>query len=185
MAVLIILFASLLVYRSAGALGVEWLDSWQTAARCALSTMLFFTASAHFTRMREDLVRMMPPSIPWPRALVFFTGLCEIRWCCWFAALPDKTRRWIRAHPILHRRVPGERPRRPLEPHSPWEIRHCALAPRPHAAPLHIPRLVGLPLTWCALVVVSPDNACRLIRHRACRNAILGIESRLVPILVL
>jgi uncharacterized membrane protein len=40
--------------------------------------MLFFTASAHFTRMRDDLVRMMPPSFPWPRALVFFTGLCEI-----------------------------------------------------------------------------------------------------------
>ena len=78
MAVLIVLFASLLVYRAAGALGVEWLDSWQTAARCALSTMLFFTASAHFTRMRDDLVRMMPPSFPWPRALVFFTGLCEI-----------------------------------------------------------------------------------------------------------
>jgi uncharacterized membrane protein len=40
--------------------------------------MLLFTASAHFTRMREDLVRMMPPRIPWPRAMVFFTGLCEI-----------------------------------------------------------------------------------------------------------
>src|SRR6266850_3513804 len=78
MAVLIVLLTSLLVYRAAGALGVEWLDSWQTAARFALSTMLFFTASAHFTRLREDLVRMMPPSFPWPRALVFFTGLCEI-----------------------------------------------------------------------------------------------------------
>jgi uncharacterized membrane protein len=78
MAVLIVLFASLLVYRAAGALGVEWLDSWQTATRYALSTMLLFTASAHFTRMRDDLVRMMPPSFPWPRALVFFTGLCEI-----------------------------------------------------------------------------------------------------------
>jgi uncharacterized membrane protein len=78
MAVLIVLFASLLVYRAAGALGVEWLTPWQTAARWALSTMLLFTASAHFTRMRDDLVRMMPPSFPWPRALVFFTGLCEI-----------------------------------------------------------------------------------------------------------
>jgi uncharacterized membrane protein len=78
MAVLIVLFASLLLYRAAGALGLEWLDSWQTAACCALSTMLLFTASAHFTRMRDDLVRMMPPSFPWPRALVYFTGLCEI-----------------------------------------------------------------------------------------------------------
>lgn len=78
MAVLIVLFTSLLAYRTAGALGVEWLASWQTAARWALSTMLLFTASAHFTRTREDLVRMMPSSIPWPRALVLFTGLCEI-----------------------------------------------------------------------------------------------------------
>jgi uncharacterized membrane protein len=78
MAVLIVLIASLLVYRRAGALGFRWLDSWQTATRCALSTMLFFTASAHFTRMRDDLVRMMPVSFPWPLALVYFTGLCEI-----------------------------------------------------------------------------------------------------------
>lgn len=75
---LIVLFTSLLVYRAVGALGLEWLDSWQVAARCALSTMLLFTASAHFTRMRDDLVRMMPPSFPWPRAMVYFTGLCEI-----------------------------------------------------------------------------------------------------------
>jgi uncharacterized membrane protein len=78
MVVLIVLFVSLLVYRGAGALGLQWLDSWQTAARYALSTMLLFTASAHFSRMRDDLVRMMPPSFPWPRALVFFTGLCEV-----------------------------------------------------------------------------------------------------------
>jgi len=78
MAALIVLFASLLVYRAVGALGREWLDSWLVAARCALSTMLLFTASAHITRMRDDLVRMMPPSFPWPRALVYFTGLCEI-----------------------------------------------------------------------------------------------------------
>jgi uncharacterized membrane protein len=28
--------------------------------------------------MKEDFVRMMPPSIPWPRAIVYFTGVCEI-----------------------------------------------------------------------------------------------------------
>ena len=78
MAVLVVLLASLLIYRAAGALGLAWLDSWQTAARCALSTMLLFTATAHFTRMREDLVRMMPLAIPWPSAFVYFTGLCEI-----------------------------------------------------------------------------------------------------------
>ncbi len=78
MAALIVLLASLLIYRAAGAQGLAWLNSWHTAARCALSTMLVFTATAHFTRMREDLVRMMPPAIPWPRALVYFTRVCEI-----------------------------------------------------------------------------------------------------------
>ncbi len=78
MAALIVLVASLLIYRAAGALGLAWLGSWQTAARSALSTMLLFTTIAHFTQMSEDLVRMMPPAIPWPRALVYFTGLCEI-----------------------------------------------------------------------------------------------------------
>jgi uncharacterized membrane protein len=28
--------------------------------------------------MKEDFVRMMPPSFPLPRALVYFTGICEI-----------------------------------------------------------------------------------------------------------
>lgn len=27
--------------------------------------------------MRDDFVRMMPPCFPWPRALVYFTGVCE------------------------------------------------------------------------------------------------------------
>jgi uncharacterized membrane protein len=40
--------------------------------------MLVFRGISHFTFMREDFVRMMPPSIPWPRAMVYFTGACEI-----------------------------------------------------------------------------------------------------------
>jgi len=40
--------------------------------------MLLFTASAHFTKMKSDLVRMMPDWIPRPLALIYFTGLCEI-----------------------------------------------------------------------------------------------------------
>jgi len=40
--------------------------------------MLVFTASAHFTRMKEDLVRMVPRWIPAPRAMVYFTGVCEL-----------------------------------------------------------------------------------------------------------
>lgn len=40
--------------------------------------MLLLTASGHFTPLKEDLVRMMPRWVLRPRAMVFFTGLCEI-----------------------------------------------------------------------------------------------------------
>ena len=40
--------------------------------------MLLFTASAHFTKMKSDLLRMMPNWIPQPMALIYFTGVCEI-----------------------------------------------------------------------------------------------------------
>jgi uncharacterized membrane protein len=78
MPALIVFFVSMLAYRIAGAWGVGALNSWPRAATYALSTMLLFTAAAHFTRMSDDFVRMMPPSIPWPRAIVYFTGLCEM-----------------------------------------------------------------------------------------------------------
>jgi uncharacterized membrane protein len=78
MVVLFVLLISLLLYRAIGALGVAALATWAGATRYALATMLVFTASAHFTKMKHDLVRMMPDWIPQPMALIYFTGLCEI-----------------------------------------------------------------------------------------------------------
>ena len=78
MAVLFILVAGILAFRGLGALSIEALASWRVATRYGLVLMLLFTASAHFTRMKEDLVRMTPPWIPKPKALVIFTGVCEI-----------------------------------------------------------------------------------------------------------
>jgi len=78
MIVLFVLLISLLLYRAIGALGVAALATWTGATRYALATMLVFTASAHFTKMKSDLVRMMPEWIPQPLALIYFTGLCEI-----------------------------------------------------------------------------------------------------------
>lgn len=78
MIVLVVLLLSLLVYRGIGALGVEAFGTWPAATRYALATMLVLTASAHFTKMREDLVRMVPGWVPWPRAVVYFTGVCEL-----------------------------------------------------------------------------------------------------------
>ena len=78
MIVLFVLLISLLLYRAIGALGVAALASWTGATRYALATMLVFTASAHFTKMKSDLLRMMPEWVPQPMALIYFTGVCEI-----------------------------------------------------------------------------------------------------------
>jgi len=58
--------------------GVSAFATWQACARDALSLMLVFTGVSHFTFMKEDFVRMMPSSVPRPRDMVYFTGLCEI-----------------------------------------------------------------------------------------------------------
>ena len=78
MAVLIVLGVALVLARIAGAMGVKALDSWPAAARAGLAAMLLFTSVAHFGSLRHDLARMMPPGVPSPMAMVYFTGLCEI-----------------------------------------------------------------------------------------------------------
>jgi uncharacterized membrane protein len=76
--VLFILVLSCLLFRALGFAGISAFATWQACARDALSLMLVFAGISHFTSMKEDFVRMMPPSIPWPRALVYFTGICEM-----------------------------------------------------------------------------------------------------------
>ena len=78
MVVLFIFVLFFLIFRGLGFAGVPAFTTWQASARDALSLMLVFTGISHFTFMKEDFVRMMPPSIPWPRAMVYFTGICEI-----------------------------------------------------------------------------------------------------------
>ena len=78
MAVLAVLAAATVAARLAGALGAAAVRSWPAAVRVGLAAMLLFTASAHFTPMRHDLARMMPPAVPYPMAMVYFTGVCEI-----------------------------------------------------------------------------------------------------------
>jgi uncharacterized membrane protein len=77
-AVLFIFVVSCLIFRGIGASGVTAFGTWQASSRDALSLMLVFTGISHFTFMKEDFVRMMPPSIPWPRVMVYFTGICEL-----------------------------------------------------------------------------------------------------------
>ena len=61
-------------------LGVVWpaLDDWRMATRAGLAIMFVFTGLAHFGRTRHDLVRMVPPQLPNPSALVTLTGVAEL-----------------------------------------------------------------------------------------------------------
>ena len=78
MAPLIVLIAATLLARLAGHLGVRPLRTWPGATRAGLAVMFFFTAAAHFNSMRPDLIRMVPPWMPAPGAMITFTGICEI-----------------------------------------------------------------------------------------------------------
>ena len=73
-----VLLVSLLVFRTFGALGFEPLSEWRNVAACALALMFLFTASAHFTSTKRDLVAMVPSVFPRPELLVSATGVLEI-----------------------------------------------------------------------------------------------------------
>jgi uncharacterized membrane protein len=78
MAPLIVLIVAVLIFRGLGAWRVRSLASWPAATRAGLAVMFCFTAMAHFTAMRHDLVKMVPPWVPNPELVIYFTGLCEI-----------------------------------------------------------------------------------------------------------
>jgi len=77
MAVLIVLFASWVIFRGMGAVGVHALASWRESACYALAVMFVFTATAHFAKMKHDLVKMVPSFFPQPLLLVYVTGVLE------------------------------------------------------------------------------------------------------------
>src|SRR5688572_33268347 len=77
MAPLIVLIVVTLLARLAGRFGVRSLRDWAAATRVGLAVMFCFTAAAHFNNMRADMIRMMPPSVPYPELMVTFTGICS------------------------------------------------------------------------------------------------------------
>jgi uncharacterized membrane protein len=78
MIVVIVLVASLLLFRAVGVFGVTALASWVASTRWALATMFLFTGVAHFTRTRHGMARMVPRACGNAMAMVYFTGVCEI-----------------------------------------------------------------------------------------------------------
>jgi uncharacterized membrane protein len=78
MSPLVVLVVVILVARGIGQLGVAQLRDWAASTRVGLAVMLCFTAAAHFTSMRPDMVAMVPPYVPNPEFMVTFTGICEV-----------------------------------------------------------------------------------------------------------
>jgi uncharacterized membrane protein len=78
MAPLITLLAVTLLLRAAGAAGIRPLRSWHTSLRGGLAAMFTLTGTAHFNGMREDLIAMVPPALPYPELLVTLTGVLEL-----------------------------------------------------------------------------------------------------------
>jgi uncharacterized membrane protein len=78
MAPLIVLVVATLVARLLGLAGLGNLRDWRAAIRVGLAVMFCFTAAAHFNAMRPDLVRMVPPQVPYPELMVTVTGICEV-----------------------------------------------------------------------------------------------------------
>lgn len=72
-----VMAAAIVALRALGALAWPALDDWRVATRLGLAVMFVFTGIAHFTRTRQDLIRMVPPRLPNAPALVTLTGLAE------------------------------------------------------------------------------------------------------------
>jgi uncharacterized membrane protein len=73
-----LLLLSLLVLRGLGAVGIGVFASWPSDAAYALALMLLLTATMHFTKTREDLIRMVPARFPFRRQVVTITGYLEL-----------------------------------------------------------------------------------------------------------
>ena len=81
----LVLVLATLVFRALGALGVRRFASWPVSAAHGMAVMLLFTASAHFVPAQvtampnhADMVRMVPPFLPFADALVYVTGVLEL-----------------------------------------------------------------------------------------------------------
>lgn len=75
---LIVLVVVTLALLGLGAAGVRRLRPWPVALRGGLAAMFVMTGTVHFVWMREDLIAMVPPTLPRPDLLVTITGILEL-----------------------------------------------------------------------------------------------------------
>jgi|SRR5215471_5498598 len=72
-----VLVGVFILCRIAGWAGVAFFAEWQHCLRVAVAAMFLLTASAHWGKRRNDLIRMVPPIFPRPETLVMLTGIAE------------------------------------------------------------------------------------------------------------
>ncbi|MCM3782388.1 DoxX family protein [Neobacillus mesonae] len=75
---LIVLIVVTLAVFIAGRAGVKRLRPWPVALRAGVSAMFLLTGTVHFVGMREEMLHMVPPSLPYPGLLVTITGILEL-----------------------------------------------------------------------------------------------------------
>lgn len=64
--------------RLLGVLGMIEIGSWLEAARLATAMAFIMMGIAHFTPLRHDVVRLVPPSVPKPVLVVAVLGAWQI-----------------------------------------------------------------------------------------------------------
>lgn len=74
----VVLLGSFLLFRIIGFTVWPYFDQWGTSLQIAVALMLLMTASAHWGKRRNDLIRMVPPVFPKPEWIVTITGWLEI-----------------------------------------------------------------------------------------------------------
>ncbi|MFD4694611.1 hypothetical protein [Streptomyces sp. NPDC058463] len=82
---LMLLAGPTLGFRLLGLLGVSRFASGRTSAAHGLAVMLVATATAHFAPRgmgmmpgHDDMAAMVPPFVPFPRVMVYLTGVLEL-----------------------------------------------------------------------------------------------------------
>ena len=64
---------------------------WREAARIGIAVMFIFTAGSHFSPLRHDLARMIPPPLTGAMWVIYLTGILELA-----GAIGLLSRRWRR-----------------------------------------------------------------------------------------
>src|SRR5882762_2100336 len=110
---LLVMSVSILLARALGVWDLLPVGSWPAATRVGLAVMLLFTASAHFTKMKADLVRMVPFCVAAARVARGRHRCAGNRRRGWAVDSIHRARGCLCSDRATDRHVTGERERRP------------------------------------------------------------------------